>query len=244
VLADTGFSVIDLPDIPVALLASYDDLPVDEFMGEGTRYKKFSQYRLTPTGSGAWKFELLPHRDYTAYKKFNEVGGGIRRGYDPIDADFTSLIAAGLSELELDSAEDWQINVHQNRTRAERGRPGPLTPEGVHHDGHEFVMIAVLRRENIQGAVTRLWNPGAPEPFWTGTLEAGQAILLDDRALAHDATDVLAANDEPGFRDIFITAFSRWSEKWYGDDHDAAALDEAALDEGESRREARGETQA
>lgn len=59
-----------------------------------------------------------------------------------------------------------------------------------------------------------------------GTLDAGQAVLLDDRALAHDVTDVLSADGGPGHRDILIVAFSRWSEKWYGDQHDEAALDD------------------
>lgn len=226
-LGSDGFSVIDLPGTTADFLASYDDLPLDDYMGHGTRYKRFSQFKLTPpSGDADWSFEVLPHRDYTALKKFNPVGGGMRRSYEPVQVDFTGLIAHGVRELELDSTEPWQINLHQNRTRATGENPGPLTPEGVHHDGHEFVMIAVLRRENVGGGLTRLWKPGAVEPFWSGTLEAGQAVLLDDRAIAHDVTDVTSADGSPGHRDIFIVAFSRWSEKWYGDEHDQTALTE------------------
>ncbi|MBT2447840.1 2OG-Fe dioxygenase family protein [Streptomyces sp. ISL-43] len=222
-LNSQGFSVIDLPEVSPEIFASYEALPVDDYMGNGTRFKRFDQYRLSPKDD-TWHFELLPHRDYTTYKTFNSVGGGMRRGYEPIEVDFTPLIAVGAEALGLDRSEDWQINVHQNRTRADGGRPGPLTPEGVHHDGHEFVMIAVFRRENVAGGETRLWEPGADAPFWEGTLDPGQAVLLDDRALAHDVTDVLSADGGPGHRDIVIVAFSRWSEKWYGDDHDEAAL--------------------
>jgi hypothetical protein len=228
VLPAEGFALTRLPDPGADVLASYDDLPVDDYMGNGTRHKRFSQYRLRPTGEDGWDFELLPHRAYTAFKKFNQVGGGMRRDYLPVAADFVPLISIGIAELGLDRSEDWQINLHQNRTVAEPGKPGPLTPEGVHHDGHEFVMIGVLRRHNIAGALTRLWRDGAESPFWTGTLDDGEAVLLDDRALAHDVTDVLAANGSRGNRDIFIVAFSRWADKWYGDDHDAAALDDDA----------------
>ncbi|MCW5251168.1 MULTISPECIES: 2OG-Fe dioxygenase family protein [unclassified Streptomyces] len=225
-LGSEGYAIIDLPDVAPDILPSYDDCPVDEYMGNGTRFKRFTQYRLRARDDDNWSFERLPHRDYTTYKKFNAVGGGIRRVYEPIQVDFTPLIRAGISGLGLDRSEDWQINVHQNRTRAEDGRPGPLTPEGVHHDGHEFVMIGILNKVNVAGAVTRLWNPGADEPFWSGTLEPGKAVLLDDRALAHDVTDVRSADGGPGHRDIVIIAFSRWAEKWYGDEHDAAALAE------------------
>jgi hypothetical protein len=219
------FSIIELPPVSEKVLASYDNCPLDAYMGNGTRYKRFSQYKLSWEETSEWQFERLAHRDYTTFKKFNSVAGGVRRVYEPIEVDFTPLIKAAAEEIPLDTSEDWQINVHQNRTRATGEKPGPLTPEGVHHDGHEYVMIAILRRNNVDGGETRLWKgKDAPEPFWTGTLEPGQAILLDDRALAHDVTDVTSADGGAGHRDIVIVAFSRWKEKWYGDEHDEAAL--------------------
>lgn len=223
-LNDQGFTIIDLPSVPQAILDSYDTAPLDEYMGNQTRYKRFAQYRLSWTADDDWHFERLAHRDYTAFKKFNPVGGGIRRTYEPINVDFTPFIRAGIHGIGLDVSEDWQINVHQNRSVATLEKPGLLTPEGVHHDGHEFVMIAVLRRVSVAGGETRLWNPGAPEPFWRGTLQPGQAVLLDDRAIAHDVTDLAPENGQPGYRDILITAFSRWKERWYGDEHDMKAL--------------------
>ncbi|MEV8515383.1 2OG-Fe dioxygenase family protein [Dactylosporangium sp. NPDC051484] len=222
-----GYVIIDLPPITPEILESYERLPLDEYMGNLTRYKRFSQYRLSWTADDDWHFEKLAHRDYTAFKQFNPVGGGIKRKYEPLEADFTPFIRAGIEALQLDNSEDWQINVHQNRTIATPQKPGQLTPEGVHHDGHEFVLIGILRRHSVSGGVTRLWNPGEDKPFWDGVLEPGQAVVIDDRAIAHDVTDVLPENGNPGNRDIFITAFSRWKEKWYGDEHDRAVLEGA-----------------
>jgi hypothetical protein len=227
-LNEQGFALVDLPEVSHEFLDSYDDCPVDEYMGNGTRFKRFCQYKLMYNENEGWQFELLPHRDYTAYKKFNPIAGGIKRKYEPIEADFTPLIQVGIEGFELDTEDSWQINVHQNRSIADGDRSGPLTPEGVHHDGHEFVMIGVLRRHNVGGGLTRLWNPGEDKPFWTGTLEPGQAVLLDDQRIAHDVTDVTSADGGRGNRDIFIVAFSRWEEKWYGDEHDDAVLSEAA----------------
>jgi len=227
-LNEQGFALIDLPPVDEQILDSYENCPVDDYMGHGTRFKRFAQYRLSPRGS-SWSFQRLEHRDYTAFKKFNPVGGGMKRSYLPIEADFTPLIEQGIAGLELDAGEDWQINVHQNRSRADDSTAAPLTPEGVHHDGHEFVMIAVLRKVNVAGAETRLWLDGASEPFWTGILEPGQAVLLDDRAIAHDVTDVRSANGGPAHRDILIVAFSRWREKWYGEEHDQAVLADQAV---------------
>ncbi|MFC5908680.1 2OG-Fe dioxygenase family protein [Streptacidiphilus monticola] len=223
-LNDQHFALIDLPPVPAEIIESYDRLPHDPYMGNLTRYKRFDQYRLSHVEGEGWQFELLPHRDYTTFTHFNPVAGGIRRTYEPLEVDFTGIIRAGIEALGLDDSEDWQINVHQNRTVATPEKPGQLTPEGVHHDGHEFVMISVFVRDTVEGGVTRLWNEGAEEPFWVGTVEPGQAVVLDDRAIAHDVTDVLPKDGKPGHRDILIVAFSRWKEKWYGDEHDAAAL--------------------
>ncbi|MFD7019306.1 2OG-Fe dioxygenase family protein [Streptomyces sp. NPDC059928] len=97
-LGDAGFRIIDMPAPSDDLLAGYEELPVDAYMGHGTRYKKFSQYRLSAAADGSRSFERLPHRDYTAFKKFNAVGAGMRRTYLPIDVDFTPLIALGARE--------------------------------------------------------------------------------------------------------------------------------------------------
>lgn len=222
-LNDQGYAILDLPELDEGILDSYEQLPHDAYMGNGTRYKRFSQYRLS-WGGDDWKFELLPHRDYTAFKEFNPVGGGYKRSYEPIEADFTGLIGHGANALGLDTTEDWQINVHQNRTIANHEKSGVLTPEGVHQDGHEYVMIAILRRNKVTDGQTRLWKLGADEPFWSGVLDPGTAVLIDDRAVAHDVTDVQPEGDETGKRDIVIVAFSRWQERWYGEEHDQAAV--------------------
>ncbi|MEV0280250.1 2OG-Fe dioxygenase family protein [Streptomyces sp. NPDC050610] len=221
-----GFSIIDLPPATPETLDSYNDLPVDPFMGNGTRHKRFTQYRLAPepgTEHG-WSYEKLPQRDYITYTKYNTVAGGVRRPYEPIAVDFTWLVTAGADALGLDRGHDWQVNIHQNRSVAESGHDAPITPEGIHSDGHEYIMIAVLGRNNVAGGETRLWLPDGDAPFWTGTLAPGQAVLLDDQAVKHEATDVTSADGGPGQRDIVIVAYSTWENRWYGEEYEAAAL--------------------
>ena len=228
-LNEQGFAIIDIPAATAEILDSYERCPLDKYMGNQTRYKRFSQYRLSPDKqTGQWSFEKLPHRAYTAFKEFNPIGGGIKRDHPPLEADFTGYVRLGIAGIGLDDSEDWQINLHQNRTVATPEKPGLLTPEGIHQDGHEFVMIGILRRNSVVGGITRLWkSKDDKEPFWTGMLEPGQAVLLDDRNVWHDVTDVLPEDGKAGHRDIFIVSFSRWREKWYGDEHDQAVLTSA-----------------
>ncbi|GAA3159907.1 MULTISPECIES: 2OG-Fe dioxygenase family protein [Streptomyces] len=231
-LTEDGLALLDGVLATDEQLASYEDCPHDPYMGNGTRYKRFSQYKIFRGGDG-WETELLPARAYVTPKKFNPVGGGFRRLYSPLVADFTGLVKRLAGEIGLDPSTPWQINVHQNRSVAEVTRHGQLTPEGRHKDGHEYVSISVFRRHNVSGGHTRVWaDKDSGEPLWERTLEPGQTVLLDDRAVFHDVTDIEPLTPEGGHRDILIIAYSRWDERWYGDAHDNEALDTEAPDGG------------
>jgi hypothetical protein len=224
-LATHGFALIDGVHATDAQLSSYEQCPHDPFMGNGTRYKRFSQYKLTHD-ENSWTSELLPRRAYTAPKKFNPIGGGYKRPYEPLQADFTGIVAFLADQLGLDTSVAWQINVHQNRSIADSERNGQLTPEGRHKDGHEFVSISMFDRIGVTGGRTRVWaSEDAEDPLFEHTMVAGQTLLLDDRAVLHDVTDIEPEGNTRGTRDILIVAYSRWDERWYGDAHDAAALD-------------------
>jgi hypothetical protein len=118
------------------------------------------------------------------------------------------LIRRGINGFAFDISADWRIEVRQSRCVATSTKPGRLALHRSRND--EFAMIAVLRRHSVTGGEIRLWNPGSAQPFWQGVLTAGQAVLIDDRAVTHDTTDALAANGEPGFWDVLIAVASRW----------------------------------
>ena len=224
-LAENGFALLEGVHATEQQLASYENCPHDPFMGNGTRYKRFSQFRLA-CGEDGWTAELLPRRDYSAPKRFNPVGGGMRRPYEPIEADFAPIVTRLAGELALDPSVVWQINVHQNRSVADAARAGQLTPEGRHQDGHEFVSISVFARRGVTGGHTRIWADRTGDtPLWEHTLGPGETVLLDDRAVLHDVTDIESAGEGRGTRDILIVAYSRWEERWYGDEHDRIALE-------------------
>lgn len=224
-LAQRGYALVDGLFATEEQLASYENCPHDPFMGNGTRYKRFSQFKLDHD-SDCWGIELLPARAYTAPKEFNPVGGGFKRPYEPLEADFSGIITKLADQLGLDRTTAWQINVHQNRSIAEPRRHGQLTPEGRHKDGHEFVTISAFARSNVTGGRTRVWGgEEAEQPLREHTMVPGQTLLLDDLTVLHDVTDIEAATDVRGTRDILIVAYSRWDERWYGDEHDAAVLE-------------------
>ncbi|MFE2385546.1 2OG-Fe dioxygenase family protein [Streptomyces misionensis] len=219
------YQIFDLPETGDDILKSFDDLAFDEYIGNGNRWRRFSQYRLQHK-DGAWDFERLPHRPYVTYSKFNPIAGGIRRHYQPIEIDLTDHIREACAQIPLPEDDIWQINVHQYRVVASKELQGVVVPEGVHQDGHEFVVISVYNRVGITGAELTLRAAEDKEtPIFTATLPAGQAIAFDDRALWHYVTDIVPVEEE-GHRDITVVSFSRWSERWYGDDFEEDAIGE------------------
>jgi hypothetical protein len=221
-LNEMGFTIINMPPVDDEFLASFDNLGFDEHSGGNHKYRRFSQYRMFYE-SGRWHLELLPHRPYLAYSKYNTFAGGIRRHYLPLLIDPSDILDAGAKAIPLDTGDIWQINVHQYRVITAPGIDGRIVPEGPHQDGHEFVMIAVFRRHNIRGAEMSLMPVGGGEPFFKTTLQEGQAALLDDEGIFHYVTDIKPV-EERGHRDIIVVAFSRWADRWYGPEFEARAL--------------------
>lgn len=221
-----GFSIVDLGEIPTAIIDSFSRLALDQYMGNGNRYRRFSQYKMSFNQEG-WNFELLAHRPYMTFSKYNPVAGGIKRFYEPIEVDFTPFIKLGATDIELDKTQNWQINVHQYRVIVNPKLKGITVPEGRHRDGHSFVMIGVVARKDISGAEMSLYRHAHDiEPFYTATLLEGQAVLLDDKRMLHDVTAITPV-DEEGYRDIFVVAFSPWTDRWHGDEFEKKVIESA-----------------
>ena len=55
----------------------------------------------------------------------------------------------------------WQIEAHQFRIEALPGQPGQPTPEGVHRDGVDYVLVLLVRRCNINSGTTMIGTTAA-----------------------------------------------------------------------------------
>jgi hypothetical protein len=229
-LNEDRFVIVDLPPAPEEALRTFDNLVFDQYSGGKHRYRRFSQYKMV-FGGDRWNFELLPHRPYLVSSKYNTFAGGFYRYYEPLEYDWTGHIDQGARAIPLETGDEWQINVHQARVVVAPGIQGVCVPEGPHRDGHEYVMIAVYRRNNVTGAEMTLMPLGGGEPFYRGTLQEGQAVLIDDERMFHYVTDIEPVGVS-GYRDIVIVAFSRWKDRWHGEEFERKVLSEPSDQEG------------
>jgi hypothetical protein len=102
--------------------------------------------------------------------------------------------------------------MHQFRVEAAAGAPGLPTPEGVHHDGVDVVLIAMLARTNLKGGETLVTDEaGAEHARFTldGLLDLA---ILDDQRVMHGVTPVEPMDPAlPSSRDVLVLTWKRRS---------------------------------
>lgn len=194
--------------------ASWDGLGLDTYMADGGRYRRrrFGVF-AAPAGAGAIVRE--PHQPHYQSRDYNPLNGGIERWFAPIREEVAAsttmqAILATCRSLFDRLAPDraWHIEVHQFRIEARAGAVGKPTPEGMHRDGVDYVLVLLVRRENIRSGVTSIHDL-AGRTLGSFTLaEPFAAALVDDHRVMHGVTAVEPENSaRPAYRDVLVVTF-------------------------------------
>ncbi len=197
-----------------AFLSAWNDLPIDEFLADGGRYRfrRHASLRLHAGGETRWQDEA--YRPHWQPKAYNKLHGGVFRTFAEVKSETTANIVyrnivSSFGEVfraaSTNQREPWFVETHQFRIDARRGEGRP-TPEGAHRDGVDFVLLLMLGRRDIEGAVTTIYdNSGAllaefmlHEPF--------TAMLLDDQRVVHATTPFRATGANPE-RDTLVVTY-------------------------------------
>ena len=98
--------------------------------------------------------------------------------------------------------------MHQFRIEARTGEHGQPTPEGLHRDGVDYVLVLLVDRRNIASGVTRIHAlDGRTLGRFTLT-EPLDAAIVDDRRVAHGVTPVEPLEPgKPAYRDVLVVTF-------------------------------------
>ena len=221
-----GFAFVQGADMDAALAhaggladwpefaASWDDLGMDTFMADGERYRKRRFAVFSATDSGIVRG---PHQPHYQSRDYNTLNGGIQRWFEPV----TQAAAAGptmgtvltlchrLFNL-LTPAPRWHVEVHQFRIVARQGEAGQPTPEGMHRDGVDHVLVLLIGRRNVRSGVTTIHDPdGVTLGSFTLT-DRLDAAWVDDRRVMHGVTPVEPSDPAaPGFRDVLVVTYRR-----------------------------------
>ena len=195
-----------------ALLPAWDDLPPDEYLRDGGRYRyrRHASYRCE-----GGVLDEVPHRAHWQSLDYNALHGGMSRWFAPVAAATRAQPAWPRLILALADACDairgsrvrWSVEAHQFRIDTGDGIGRP-TPEGAHRDGVDFVAVLVLARHAIKGGETRVFEADGPNGL-RFTLEAPWSLLLmDDARVIHESTPIQPAREDAvGHRDTLVLTY-------------------------------------
>lgn len=232
-LADTigqkGFAFVHAPEMGQLLkaaglndwerfAATWGDLGVDAYMADGGRYRRrrFGVFRVTAEG-----IARKPHQPHYQSRDYNPLNGGVERWFEPVTEAvalhpaMTAILQTCQSLFDRMTPADvrpeaWHVEVHQFRIEARRGEEGQPTPEGMHRDGVDWVLVLMVRRENVASGETTIYDL-VKRPLGSFTLTAPlDSALVDDSCVYHGVTPVAPLDPaRPAYRDVLVVTFRR-----------------------------------
>jgi hypothetical protein len=227
-IARAGYAFVEASDMRNALLrfgtlgdwplfaGSWNDLEVDTYMADGGRYRR--------RRFGVWEAERQgpivrgPHQPHYQTVDYNPLNGGIERWFKPI----TEEIANGASMRTIleycrtlfgrlaPETPRWHIEAHQFRIEARTGEQGKPTPEGMHRDGVDYVLVLLIARRNIRSGTTTVHDLDKRTLGSFTLTDPLDAALVDDARRYHGVTPVEPENPaQPAYRDVLVVTFRK-----------------------------------
>ena len=195
-------------------LDSWNRLEQDQYMADGGKYRKrrHAVYAIQNAGETARRMPYQPHYQTVDY---NPLNGGVARYFAPVldDLHHSKTLAAllefgNLVFSQVSGNHQWHIELHQFRIEARDGRLGKPTPEGVHRDGVDFVIVVMIKRVNIDSGATTIFDLDNRQVGEFMLLDSFDMALVNDRRVYHGVTPItqLDAGAE-AFRDVLVITF-------------------------------------
>jgi hypothetical protein len=196
--------------------ASWDDLGLDTYMADGGRYRRRRFAAFAVSSGGVVRKAHQPHyqsRDY------NSLNGGIERWFGAVSEAITvhpvtlSLLDIGRQVFDAlmpapSRPEAWHAELHQFRIEARAGQTGRPTPEGLHRDGVDWVLVLLVDRKNVESGVTSIYGVDRCHLGDFTLTDPLDAVFLQDNRVFHGVTAIHALDaNQVGRRDVAVITF-------------------------------------
>jgi len=203
-----------LADWP-AFAASWNTLELDRYMADGGRYRRRRHAVYAAHAGGA--IVRAPHQPHYQSRDYNALNGGIARWFEPVDetigsgATMRAILRCSRGLFEgLAGARDWHVEVHQFRIEARQGEQGKPTPEGMHRDGVDYVLVLLVDRRNIASGTTTIHDLDKRMLGSFTLTDPLDSALVDDARCFHGVTPVEPENPAlPAYRDVLVVTFRK-----------------------------------
>jgi len=157
----------------------------------------------------------MPYQPHYQTVDYNPLNGGVARYFAPILDDLhQSMTLAALLEFgnqvfsQLSGNHQWHIELHQFRIEARDGQLGKPTPEGVHRDGVDFVIVVMIKRVNIDSGATTIFDTDNRQIGEFLLRQPFDMALVNDRRCYHGVTPITQIDaGAEAFRDVLVITF-------------------------------------
>ena len=199
-----------------AFRASWNDLAPDRYLEQvgRRRRRRHAVFRVMADGG----IVRAPHQPHYQSTDYNRLQGDIERWFEPIAADIGSgatmrtvlEFARDLFGAMAPQVAGWHVEAHQFRIEPASDQPGEPTPEGVHRDGVDYVLVLMVDRHNIASGTTTIHSADGTL-LGSFTLAAPfDAALVDDARVFHGVTPVTPLDPaQAAHRDVLVVTFRR-----------------------------------
>jgi hypothetical protein len=194
--------------------SSWNDLPLDTQLPDGHRYRRRRHATLSAR-PGEDDLRVEPHQPHYQSLEYNPLVGGIERWFEPMRPEVvagpTFRHIVGYCRRLFDALRPgaaWHVECHQFRIEARGDAAGRPTPEGVHRDGVDYVLVLLVNRSNIESGTTTVHGPDG-RVLGSFTLSAPfDSALVDDARVRHGVTAVHPIDPaRPAHRDVLVVTF-------------------------------------
>ncbi len=216
VLRRQGYAVLDAQSVAQlahvalddlnTLLPGWDDLPPDNYLKDGGRYRRRRHGSFVLQGG-----QVVPvaHRAHWQPLQYNALHGGMQRWFEPLAPATVAhaawsrlLLMLGALCSQLKGAQTWYGEAHQFRIDTTDGIGRP-TPEGAHRDGVDLVAVFLVSRQGVKGGETRVFEAAGPNGQRFTLSEPWSVLLLDDARVIHESTPIQPLGTA-GHRDTLV----------------------------------------
>ncbi len=215
VTADVMRRLLDAPTLDdwPAFADSWNDLAPDTYLAASGRHRRRRHATFSADADGIRREAHQPHFQSLRY---NPLQGDIQRWFEPVEpaiADGASLrrvlgFCRDCFGALAPATRRWHVEVHQFRIEARADEAGEPTPEGVHRDGVDYVLVLLIDRANIERGTTTIHAPDGRELGSFTLAHAFDAALVDDHRVFHGVTPVTPLDpQQPSHRDVLVVTF-------------------------------------
>lgn len=195
--------------------ASWEDMPRDQYMADGGRYRR-RRYATLHATSESGSIQLQAHQPHYQSVEYNALNGGVARHFAPI---LTNIILGNTMRSVLNFAHTlfnqllptpaWHIEVHQFRIEAGSGEAGKPTPEGIHRDGVDYVLVLMVKRHNISSGTTTMHDLEQHCLDSFTLIQPQDCAIVNDKRCMHGVTPVEQLDSsQPAYRDVLVVTFT------------------------------------